>query len=113
MVSSPEHRSPGGHRWHWSVSGVIMYSLSEHASHCWLSWLNIPDEVPSVELTSWYPGGQLFKYHTPSSLPASQVPTTSFGQPVFWPEVNEQDPSGQMAATGHALQTSRASQLVK
>eukprot|EP00961_Rhodomonas_salina_P192922 2603289-Rhodomonas_salina.1 len=50
-VLFPKHRRPGGHRWHSSWSGLIMYCRSEHGLHCWLSWLNVPELVPSVALT--------------------------------------------------------------
>eukprot|EP00961_Rhodomonas_salina_P134720 1811991-Rhodomonas_salina.4 len=52
-----------------------MYSLSEEQGlHCWLSWLKMPCEVPTVELTRLWPSGQLLRVYL-WSPPRAHAPT--------------------------------------
>ena len=55
----PLQTRPGGQVWHTSVLGSTMYSVGRHGLHCCASCEYVPLELPSVELMSCVPGGQL------------------------------------------------------
>eukprot|EP00961_Rhodomonas_salina_P149134 2007354-Rhodomonas_salina.3 len=84
----------------------MMYSASgRHSLHCCSSWRKTPLEVPSVELTSECPSGQLTSVYVPSSsCTHSPARGPSEAGQLIGSEASAQLPaSRQVAPTGHRL----------